>query len=236
MPTVNLETKGCRGCTMCVDICPADVFDYDEATAMATVARTQDCMGCLSCHYICPSQCVEVTDVELQRPYYRIEQNVQFVKRFLQQQYTTRDLTEQDWEEAHKDVAIHIMSLAKAITEMLGRGEKALGRKSGVVAAAHMPEMYEAHDLDGLLSRMQARFRHCFDFDYKTDGEAIEFTFNPCGLCHVVETGGDKVGESVVCRLFHEYWAGLIGAFSGIRYQCEVPQAGKTCLMKLSPQ
>jgi len=146
----------------------------------------------------------------------------------------TGTLTTEDYEEAHRDVAARLDALAEAVLETMGRAQKAVGRKAGSLAATHLPEIYEEESLEGVLERMRQRFRHAFDFDFKTSNGETELTFKPCGLYEVVTTAGDKVGEAVLCQLFHEYWAGLLGAFSGTKLKCTVPEAGATCVMKLT--
>ena len=234
MPTVNIEDKGCRGCTLCVDICPADVFEFEEQTELAKVPRPDDCIGCYSCFYYCPSQCIEIGDTHVQRPFYRIEQNVAFVEKFLQAETTSASLTAEDWEEARKDVSSTLTALAEAIIEMMGRGTVALGRKSGSAAAAHMPEMYEETDLDGILRGLQRNFGSAFPFDFQTSGEEIAFTFKPCGLVKVVEEAGQQVGKAVLCDLFHNYLAGLVGAYNGVNYKFDVPRAGESCELRMT--
>jgi NAD-dependent dihydropyrimidine dehydrogenase PreA subunit len=235
MPTVKIEDKGCRGCTLCVDICPCDVFDYVEADQLAKVSRQDDCIGCFSCFYLCPSACIELGDVELQRPFYRIEQNAAFVEKFLQARPASKALAEADWEEAYKDVSVTMASLSTAIVEMLGRGTRALGRKSGAVAAAHLPEIYEERGLEGVLDRLRERFEHSFPFTYERSGEEVTFTFEGCGCNQVVTDAGGEVGKAVLCQLFHDYLAGLIGAYTGTNYRHTMPRVGQTCVMKLAP-
>jgi NAD-dependent dihydropyrimidine dehydrogenase PreA subunit len=239
MATVTIEEKGCRGCTMCVDVCPVDVFEFDDAGFVAKVARTEDCIGCLSCVYVCPSRCVEVADVELLRPFHRIEHHAALVERLLQGDSQRTTVVEDDWAEAQRDVAVRLDALGGAVTETMGRGQKAVGRKAGGLAAEHMPEMYEEEDLDGVLRRMQRRFRHAFTFDYAIldgeDGKEVELTFTPCGLNRVVTDAGGELGKHVLCELFHEYWSGLLGAFVKGRYRCKMPDVGQHCRMHLSP-
>lgn len=55
MIQVTIHEQACRGCQMCVDICPTQVFSYDTTALRATVSHTEDCFGCLSCSFICPS-------------------------------------------------------------------------------------------------------------------------------------------------------------------------------------
>jgi NAD-dependent dihydropyrimidine dehydrogenase PreA subunit len=235
MVSVKIEEKGCRGCTLCVDICPVEVFDYDQGKELATVARNDDCIGCLSCVYACPSRCVFVSDVEVLRPFHRLEECVALIEKFLQAKVTASSLSADDWEEAYKDVSVRLMALAGAVNDTMGRGSRAVGRKAGELAAAHLPEMYEETDVEEVLKRMQARFKNSFDFDVTVAGDELNLMFHPCGLYKVVEDIGEKVGESTLCHLFHEYWAGLVSSFVGEKYKVDVPQAGFTCLMNLTP-
>jgi len=235
MATVTITDRGCRGCTMCVDICPVDVFDYDEAQQLAQVARPQDCIGCLSCRYICPSQCVDVGEVEMLRPFHRIEGHAALIERFLQQKAETTALTSEDLEEARLDLAARLLALAGTVVETMGRGHKAVGRTAGTVAAGHLPEVYDEHGLDGVLEGMRRLFVGAFPFDFKLSGEDIDLSFKPCGLCQIVRDAGETVGEAVLCEIFHEYWAGLVTAYLGKTYKYDMPKAGDTCEMKLFP-
>ena len=144
---------------MCVDICPVDVFEQDQATETAKVVRQDDCIGCLSCFYACPSQCVEVADVELMRPFHRIERDVSFVEKFLQEKSASTSLSQADFDEANADVAARLMALGDAVVETMGSGAQG-GRdgRRGAVAASHMPEMYEEKGLDGIIQGMQRTF------------------------------------------------------------------------------
>ncbi|RKY67491.1 MAG: hypothetical protein DRP97_07335, partial [Candidatus Latescibacterota bacterium] len=191
MPLVTIEEEGCRGCTLCVDTCPVDVFEQDEGRLVAEVKRGEDCIGCLSCVYVCPSRAIEVTDVELLRPFHRIEKNAALVDKLLQAPTQKKTMDTADWEEAFKDVGARLLALGDAVTETMGRGQRAVGRKSGGLAASHMPEMYEAVGLEEVISRMRERFAHAFDFDAELtdgeDGKEVSLTFHHCGLAEVVE-------------------------------------------------
>jgi NAD-dependent dihydropyrimidine dehydrogenase PreA subunit len=236
MPEVKILDKGCRGCTLCVDICPVYVFDFEEETNLAKVLCAEDCIGCLSCTYLCPSQCISVSDVERVRPFHRIEENVAFVEQFLQTQPAAQELTEEELAGAYKEVGILSTAFAEAITEILGRGHKSVGRRAGTVAAAHLPEMYEEAGLDDLLKRMRARFGSSFDFQYTlSDQGAIDLSVSPCGLLQAIRNSGEEPGKSDLCLLFHEYWVGLISSFTGKQHSYELLNAGDQCSMKVQP-
>ncbi|MCG3191755.1 MAG: hypothetical protein DIJKHBIC_00983 [Thermoanaerobaculia bacterium] len=234
MPAVRIIDRGCRGCELCVDFCPVKVFER-TSDERAAVKRQEDCIGCLSCVYLCPSRCIEVEGVPVLRPFHRIEEHAALIERFLQEKSGTSTLTPADWEEARKDLAARLLALSATVVETIGRGSKAMGRRAGALAATHLPEMYEEAGLDRVLASMKHRFRGAFEFDYSLSGERADLHFHPCGLCQVVEEAGEKVGEAVLCQLFHEYWAGLLTAFVGSQYRCEVPVAGRECRMELKP-
>jgi hypothetical protein len=192
-------------------------------------------VGCFACYHLCPSQCIAITDVVLQRPFYRVDENVNFVNRFLQAGTTTASLQVSDWEEAYRDVSTTLVALAEAIVENVGRAVTALGVQAGKVAASHFPEIYEERDLDGVLRRLQERFQDCFSFQYELHGEDIHFTFTNCVLHRVVQQETrEKVGDALLCKLFHDYLAGLASAYSGGRYRYQVPEAGARCEVRFS--
>ena len=235
MPTVAIETQGCRGCRMCVDVCPTDVFDMTVSQEAALVARDEDCIGCSSCEFVCPSRCIQVDIAERQRPFHRIEQNAALVARMLRRAPLTDTLQDSDLEEARKDVAVRLRALAASVTETMGRGQRVVGRSAGTLAAEHLPEAYEEATLDGILSRLSQRFKQSFEFDADVDAEAgtVGVCFRRCALASIVEEGGQTVGQSNLCTLFHEYWSGLLSAFSGQTYALDGSQQGEACTIQL---
>jgi NAD-dependent dihydropyrimidine dehydrogenase PreA subunit len=236
MPTVSVTESGCRGCTLCVEVCPVDVFAFDDGEHLAKVVSGVDCIGCLSCVYACPSQCIVVDDIKLIRPYHRIEENVALVEQFLQTPSAAQSLTEKELSQASHEVGILLSAFADAVTEILGRGHKSVGRRAGTLAAAHLPEMYDESVLDDLLQQMNRRFGSSFDFEYTISGrDEIDLCVEPCGLLQAIRTAGETPGESVLCLLFHEYWAALISSFTGAKYSYKVAEAGERCCMKLHP-
>ena len=235
MAKIAVAEKGCRGCSLCGDICPVKLFEFCDGQDYPSVVRQEDCIGCFSCAYICPSKCIEVSDVEMLRPFHRIEGNAALIEKFLQEKKAAGNLAEQDLEEAYGDVSARLVALSGTIMELLGSGYKVVGRQAGTLAAAHLPEVYDEKGLDHVLSGMQRLFRESFVFDYSVSGQDVSVTFNPCGLCPIVEGAGWKVGEAVLCNVFHEFWAGLLSAFAGKPYRYQVPAAGTACKMVLHP-
>jgi len=190
----------------------------------------------MSCQYVCPSRCIHVTDVVRQRPFFRIEQDAALVRRLLQKEPLSSALTPGDLQEALGDVSFRLLALADSVTETMGRGQKAVGRKAGVLAAAHLPEMYEGASMQEVLERMRTRFEGALDFEPTVTDGRIDMVFRKCAMNRVVTEAGGKVGEHVLCKLFHEYWAGLVGAFTGKSFTVGMNEVGATCSMTLTPR
>jgi NAD-dependent dihydropyrimidine dehydrogenase PreA subunit len=235
MPNITIDQSGCRACNLCVEICPTDVLEMDSTQEYATVVRVDDCIGCTSCLYLCPSRCLEITDFIEQRPFYRIEENQAIISKFLQKKPATSELTAADYSEALGDVSTRLIALAATMVDTLGRGQKALGRQSGKLSAEHLPEMYESATIPLALEALQRRFANAFDFDYdlKNNGEELNFKFSHCALKSVVENAGETVGDSTLCTVFHEYWAGLVGSFAKKQYIGNRENVVSTCEFNL---
>ncbi len=236
MPHVRIEKKGCRDCNLCIEICPTDVFGHDEERSVAVVQNEVDCIGCTSCQYICPSRCIKISDFVMQRPFFRIENDAALVERLLQKQPVSSLLTPEDMIEALGDLSFRLLALSDSVIETMGRGQKAVGRKAGVLAAAHLPEMYEGASMLEVIERMRLRFAGAFDFEPSFNEAEITMVFSKCSMNRVVTEAGGKIGEHVLCKLFHEYWAGLVGAFTDKNFTVEMPEVGSTCTMKLMPR
>ena len=71
MLTMTIRDEACRGCEMCVDVCPTDVVAYNQATKKAEVKKVEDCIACLSCAYLCPSGAVTHENYHEVKNFYR---------------------------------------------------------------------------------------------------------------------------------------------------------------------
>ena len=78
MVNINIDLDACRGCEMCVEICPVDVYTFDQESAKAAVAIPENCIACLSCVYLCPSEAIEMEDFHVVKNFYR---DIEFSRR-----------------------------------------------------------------------------------------------------------------------------------------------------------
>ncbi|MBW1845799.1 MAG: 4Fe-4S dicluster domain-containing protein [Deltaproteobacteria bacterium] len=66
MATYQIEFERCKGCGLCVDVCPKKVLELTtEVNAKgyfpAYQARPQDCVFCTTCCIMCPDVAITIT-------------------------------------------------------------------------------------------------------------------------------------------------------------------------------
>jgi 2-oxoglutarate ferredoxin oxidoreductase subunit delta len=61
---IIIDTEGCKGCGLCVVVCPKDCIDISEQSNkhgyFPAQANNTDCTGCAMCAIICPDAVIEV--------------------------------------------------------------------------------------------------------------------------------------------------------------------------------
>ncbi len=62
---VIFERDRCKGCELCIAVCPKHIIEIDVATNAkgyhpATVLRMDECTGCASCARMCPDSVITV--------------------------------------------------------------------------------------------------------------------------------------------------------------------------------
>jgi 2-oxoglutarate ferredoxin oxidoreductase subunit delta len=61
--TVEVNTAYCKGCEICVQVCPKNVLAMNDRLK-ANVVNLKDCTGCLNCEIYCPDFAINVEEVE----------------------------------------------------------------------------------------------------------------------------------------------------------------------------
>lgn len=65
MPKIEIESKFCKGCLYCADVCPKDVIGATNAVnekgfQYAVALHPENCIGCTLCATMCPDAAIEV--------------------------------------------------------------------------------------------------------------------------------------------------------------------------------
>ena len=67
MPTVKVDYKKCNGDSICVQVCPTNVFkmqkvpDYTDSEK-SVVIKESECILCMACTSQCPEEAITVTE------------------------------------------------------------------------------------------------------------------------------------------------------------------------------
>jgi len=83
MLEIKIHDESCRGCELCVDVCPTDVLAFDKVAHKATIQSVGDCIACLSCAFICPSGAITHSNIHHVKNFYRDLDFCRRVERFL---------------------------------------------------------------------------------------------------------------------------------------------------------
>ncbi len=62
LKAIEINEKWCKGCSICVYVCPKDVLAMDML--VAKVVRPEDCIVCGRCEEHCPDFCLRVITEE----------------------------------------------------------------------------------------------------------------------------------------------------------------------------
>ncbi|MHC1722225.1 MAG: mercury methylation ferredoxin HgcB [Aminipila sp.] len=56
--TLKLDTEKCNGCSMCINVCPHEVYVMDSKKAK--IVNNDSCMECGACEKNCPFEAIKV--------------------------------------------------------------------------------------------------------------------------------------------------------------------------------
>lgn len=58
-PSLDVNPKWCKGCNLCVTVCPKGILSLDEMGKIR-VDRPEECIGCGLCEETCPDYAIRV--------------------------------------------------------------------------------------------------------------------------------------------------------------------------------
>jgi NAD-dependent dihydropyrimidine dehydrogenase PreA subunit len=60
MSVQRYDLNACIGCKMCNQICPMDVFRFDESASKSVIAYPENCQSCGQCYLYCPGRSLAI--------------------------------------------------------------------------------------------------------------------------------------------------------------------------------
>lgn len=215
---IKVDTDACVGCSLCAEVCPTKVFDFNESTSVPEVKKPAECFGCLSCSEICPASALQHRNVLLSESYYHDPGALALAAGIGNQprSFNTPTDSETALDSALSDLGIRLLSVAAVLRQTLGQSLAAIGTQAGRSLAAQLPRYQPPASLDEALKLTKDTFSPAWDFTFVRRETALTLTVNNCfvrELCmkEKMETGGD------LCVLFYGYLAGYLSKIAAVR-------------------
>ena len=230
MIEIAVDEKACVSCSLCAEVCPTDVFVWDEDNGVPKVDRPGECFGCLSCSEICPPHCITHEGVELAESHYHDPYALRLASR-LAADVSGRfnvpsDAASQN--QAAADLGVRLRSVAEVFKRTLGGSLPAVGTMAGRTLARHLPRYREPRGLDEALVLAKKQFAPAWEFETIRDGEELTINVDRCFVRETCEREGQEIG-SEMCVLFYNYLAGYLGRMGKVRLRLMNADRGAEC-------
>jgi NAD-dependent dihydropyrimidine dehydrogenase PreA subunit len=234
MIQIAIDEKACVSCTLCDEICPTDVFVWDEDAEVPKVDRPGECFGCLSCSEICPPHCITHEGVELAESHYHDPYALRLAGR-LASDISGRfnvpcDTASQS--QAAIDLGVRLRSVAEVFKRTLGGSLPAVGTMAGRTLARHLPRYHEPNGLDEALALAKSQFGPAWELTTERSGDELTITVGRCFVRETCEREGLELGGEM-CVLFYNYLAGYLGRMGKVRLRLMDADRGPSCCYKV---
>lgn len=230
MIQITIDDKACVGCTLCEEICPTDVFTFNDERGVPEVAQAAECFGCLSCSEICPPHCITHEGVELSECHYHDPYALRLASR-LGSNGGARFRLAEDPESRKKalvDLGVRLRSVAEVFKRTLGGSLPAVGTMAGRTLARHLPRYRPPGSFGEAVDLAMMQFAPAWEMDTSLEGDTLTINVGQCAVRDVCEREGLELGGEM-CILYYNYLAGYIGKMGGARLRLEDAQRGPSC-------
>ena len=221
MINIEVDEKACVGCSLCADICPTDVFKFDEAKAVPAVTKPMECFGCLSCSEICPATAIRHTGIVLAETFQHDPYALSLASRLGIDNGEHFNLLKDKsgWDKALSDLGVRLLSVAAVFKQTLGGALPAVGTLAGRTLAGQLPRYQPPASFEETLSFARIKFSPAWEITPKQDGgQELIIEVKGCFVRDLCRQKGIPLGEEM-CVLFNHYLTGYLGRMGKARLQ-----------------
>jgi NAD-dependent dihydropyrimidine dehydrogenase PreA subunit len=58
---IILKRSLCIGCRVCIEVCPRNIYEFDEIDKKVNLKNPENCINCNACTKRCLAKCLEIT-------------------------------------------------------------------------------------------------------------------------------------------------------------------------------
>jgi ferredoxin len=216
--TIHVDDNACVGCSLCADVCPTKVFEFNESKALPEVKKPRECFGCLSCSEICPASALVHTDAVLSQSYYHDPLALKLSAKLGLTLHGINAPTEneQALKEALGDLEIRLLSVAAVLKQTLGQSLPAIGTQAGKSLASQLPRYQQPKSIEEALLIAHETLAPAWNIGHEISENKLTLRIKDCFVREVcvkssMELGGD------LCVLFYGYFAGYFSKLAKVR-------------------
>jgi len=229
MIQIAIDDGACVSCSLCAEICPTDVFRFDEAKGVPEVVKPGECFGCLSCSEICPPHCITHQGVAISENYYHDPYAVRLASRL------AADLGERSWASldsaegrvrALTDLGVRLRSVAEVFKQTVGGSLPAVGTMAGRTLARHLPRYQAPRSLGDAVDLAILQFAPAWEMDATLEDDELKISVGRCFVRELCQQQGLELGGEL-CVLYYNYLAGYLGKLAGVRLRLMQAERGE---------
>jgi NAD-dependent dihydropyrimidine dehydrogenase PreA subunit len=228
MIAIAIDDKACVGCSLCAEVCPTDVFTFDEAKGLPEVTQAAECFGCLSCSEICPPGCITHDGVVLAESHHHGPYALHLGMRLGTDSAAAHINAPDDpvrRAKALEDLGVRLRSVAEVFKRTLGGSLPAVGTMAGRTLARHLPRYRPPQSLAEAVELTVERLAPAWVMDTALDGDSLTVTVHDCFVREVCQREKLELGGEL-CVLFYNYLAGYLGAIGKTRLRLSHAERG----------
>lgn len=217
---IRVDEKACVGCSLCAEVCPTGVFEFNETSGVPEVKKQAECFGCLSCSEICPATAIDHGTPGLSESYYHDPAALALASGLGSppRAYNVPISSEEPMLKAKTDLGIRLLSVAAVLKKTLGQSLASIGTQAGRQLAQQLPRYQPPATIEDALALAQSVFAPAWQLNISLQENQCTIRVAACFIRELCKNRGIELGGDL-CTLFYGYLAGYIAKTAKVRPQ-----------------